>query len=52
MYYAWHLCCFFFPFPLQIRRTELDKLKEARKKEFVAEERKAREELGAAPTGE
>ena len=36
---------------IEIRKTELDKLKEVRKKEFVAEERKAREELGAAPTG-
>ena len=35
---------------IENRRNELEKLKEARKKEFMAEERKAREELGAAPT--
>mmetsp|Transcript_3163 Transcript_3163/g.5341 ORF Transcript_3163/g.5341 Transcript_3163/m.5341 type:complete len:649 (+) Transcript_3163:2-1948(+) len=35
---------------IQVRKAELDKLKETRKKEFQAEERKAREELGAAPT--
>lgn len=35
---------------IEVRRAELEKLKETRKKEFQAEERKAREELGAAPT--
>ncbi|KAJ1432461.1 hypothetical protein B484DRAFT_29684 [Ochromonadaceae sp. CCMP2298] len=35
---------------IEVRRTELDRLKETRKKEFQLEERKAREELGAAPT--
>jgi len=35
---------------IEVRRAELMKLKETRKKEFQAEERKAREELGAAPT--
>ena len=35
---------------IEVRRSELEKLKETRKKEFLAEERKAREELGAAPT--
>lgn len=35
---------------IDIRKAELDRLKEQRKKEFMAEERKAREELGAAPT--
>jgi hypothetical protein len=35
---------------IDVRRAELEKLKETRKKEFQAEERKAREELGAAPT--
>ena len=34
----------------EVRRGELEKLKELRKKEFMAEERKAREEMGAAPT--
>jgi hypothetical protein len=33
-----------------VRKTELERLKETRKKEFAATERKAREELGAAPT--
>jgi hypothetical protein len=35
---------------IEVRRAELERLKETRKKEFQAEERKAREELGAAPT--
>lgn len=35
---------------IDVRRSELEKLKETRKKEFQVEERKAREELGAAPT--
>jgi hypothetical protein len=35
---------------IEVRRGELEKLKESRKKEFQAAERKAREELGAAPT--
>lgn len=33
-----------------MRREELEKLKETRKKEFQGIERKAREEFGAAPT--
>eukprot|EP00599_Poterioochromonas_sp_BG-1_P003191 CAMPEP_0173133270 /NCGR_PEP_ID=MMETSP1105-20130129/630_1 /TAXON_ID=2985 /ORGANISM="Ochromonas sp., Strain BG-1" /LENGTH=1788 /DNA_ID=CAMNT_0014044913 /DNA_START=1672 /DNA_END=7038 /DNA_ORIENTATION=+ len=35
---------------LEIRKEELEKLKETRKKEFQQIEKKAREELGAAPT--
>lgn len=35
---------------IELRRSELEKLKETRKKEFMLEERKAREEFGAAPT--
>eukprot|EP00981_Chlorochromonas_danica_P002026 scaffold413_cov176-Ochromonas_danica.AAC.22 len=35
---------------IELRKQELEKLKEGRKKEFQAVERKAREELGAAPT--
>jgi len=35
---------------IEIRKTELERLKETRKKDFAATERKAREELGAAPT--
>lgn len=35
---------------IELRKVELEKLKEVRKKEFMAEEKKAREELGAAPT--
>jgi hypothetical protein len=35
---------------MELRKVELEKLKEVRKKEFMAVERKAREKLGAAPT--
>jgi len=35
---------------IELRKGELERLKETRKKEFMAEERKAREELGAPPT--
>lgn len=35
---------------IEMRREELEKLKETRKKEFQGIERKAREEFGAAPT--
>ena len=34
----------------EVRRAELEKLKETRKKEHAAAERQAREEFGAAPT--
>jgi len=35
---------------IELRKTELERSKEAKKKEFAAVEKKAREELGAAPT--
>ena len=35
---------------IELRKAELERLKEQRKKEFAATEKKAREELGAAPT--
>ena len=35
---------------IEVRRAELEKLKESRKKEFLVVERAAREEFGAAPT--
>jgi len=35
---------------IELRKADLEKLKTIRKKEFMLEEKKAREELGAAPT--